>query len=157
MNDEWRTPKAIFDKLNAEFHFDIDAAATKENALCPIFFTKEDDALSRDWIVIPRERRLQAVFVNPPYSRGNLPAFHQKAAQEALKQLVTVVMLVPANTDTAYWHEWVFGKASEIRFVKGRISFDGMESGTPRFSSAIVIYEGADRPRRARLATWEQP
>lgn len=46
---EWATPQSLFDELNAEFHFTLDPCATKENAKCPKFYTKEDDGLSQNW------------------------------------------------------------------------------------------------------------
>ena len=59
---EWETPQKLFDELNKEFHFTLDPCATKENAKCKKFYTKEDDGLSKDWL---NER----VFMNPPYGR----------------------------------------------------------------------------------------
>lgn len=133
---EWCTPKGLFDELNEEFHFTLDAAADDRNAKCDKYFTKETDGLSQDWSAAGG-----AVFCNPPYGR-EIGQWVQKGFKEAEKG-VTVVMLIPARTDTKYFHEYIYGHA-EIRFLKGRVKFtdnNGTEYSSAPFPSMIVIWE----------------
>lgn len=127
---DWETPQDFFDKLNAEFNFTLDAAASHENKKCPKYFTKDDDGLSLDW-------RGETVWLNPPYGR-ELPKWVEKAYEESRKKNTTVVMLIPSRTDTRYFHDYIYGKA-EIRFVKGRLKFVGAKDAAP-FPSMVVIY-----------------
>lgn len=127
--NEWATPQNVFDVLNDEFNFMLDPCATKENAKTEKFFTIEDDGLSQEWT--------ETTFMNPPYGR-EIKKWVKKAYEESLKGTV-VVCLIPARTDTSYWHEYIFEKACEIRFVKGRIKFGDSEQGAP-FPSAVVIF-----------------
>ena len=105
-SEVWETPKALFDKLDTEFHFDIDVCALPSNAKCTPFFTPEQDGLKQKWEGV--------CWMNPPYGR-KIGAWMRKA----LESNTTVVCLVPARTDTKWWHDYAM-KASEIRFVKGR-------------------------------------
>ena len=130
--NEWSTPQAFFDELNKEFNFTLDPCATSENAKCTKYFTVEDDGLKQDW-------SNDIVFMNPPYGR-EIKYWVQKAYEESLKG-ATVVCLIPARTDTAYWHNYIFGKADDIRFIKGRLKFGGSKNPAP-FPSAIIIYKG---------------
>ena len=130
--NEWSTPQAFFDELNKEFNFTLDPCATSENAKCTKYFTVEDDGLKQDW-------SKDTVFMNPPYGR-EIKYWVQKAYEESLKG-ATVVCLIPARTDTAYWHDYIFGKADDIRFLRGRLKFGGSKNPAP-FPSAIIIYKG---------------
>lgn len=127
--DEWTTPQAFFDKLNAEFDFTLDPCATKQNAKCERYYTKEEDGLKKS-------REGECVFCNPPYGR-EIAKWVKKAHEEA-KQGAMVVMLIPARTDTSYWHEYIFGHA-EVRFIKGRLKFNDSKNSAP-FPSAVVIF-----------------
>lgn len=129
LTPEWATPKKVFDSLNEEFHFTLDPCCTHENAKCERHFTKEDDGLSKDW-------GGQVVFCNPPYGR-ELPKWVKKCYDES--RHADVVMLIPARTDTRWFHDYIYGKA-EIRFVKGRLKFNDGKQPAP-FPSMIVIYE----------------
>lgn len=136
--DEWETPQWLFDRLNAEFHFDLDAACTVRNCKCKcgIF---ECDALIERWDWYKRDNL--SVFLNPPYSR--IGAFMKKAYEESLKG-ITVVCLIPCRTDTKYWHDYVM-KAEEIRFIKGRLKFtiNGVDNGSSApFPSCVVVFTG---------------
>lgn len=118
--DDRRTPRSLFDPLNEEFGFTLDAAASRENALCKHYFTLEDNALSRQWLGV--------VWCNPPYS--NLAAWVEKAFWAIWrKEAATVVMLLPANrTEQAWWQDWIEmprrrGEV-EVRFLRGRLRFD---------------------------------
>lgn len=131
--EDWETPQEIFDSLNSEFGFTIDAASTTSNAKLPRFYTEDQDGLSQSW-------KGERVFCNPPYGR-KISKWVEKGYREAL-QGALVVMLIPARTDTRYFHEYIYGKA-EIRFIRGRLNFE--IGGKPRdrapFPSMIVIWD----------------
>lgn len=127
--NEWSTPQAIFDELDEEFGFTLDPCATPENAKCAKFFTEADDGLAQDWTK-------DIVFMNPPYGREI--GKWVKKAYESAQGGATVVCLIPARTDTAYWHDYVM-KADETRFIRGRLKFGGHTNSAP-FPSAIVIF-----------------
>lgn len=128
--DEWATPQEFFDSLNAEFNFTLDPCANIHNHKCKTYFTKQDNGLLHEW-------GGYKVFCNPPYGRA-ISEWVKKAYKEHLKG-TTVVMLLPARTDTKWFHEYIYGKA-EIRFVKGRLKFGGCENAAP-FPSMVVIYK----------------
>lgn len=130
---EWSTPQDFYDRLHAEFGFTLDPCATAENAKCPKFFTEADDGLAQDWSG-------DVVFMNPPYGRG-IKHWIKKAYDEAGKG-ARVVCLIPARTDTAYWHDYVM--KGEIRFIRGRLKFGGHANAAP-FPSAVVIFDRRDR------------
>lgn len=130
-SNEWTTPQYLFDELNDEFNFTLDPCATDENAKCSKYFTIEDDGLSKDW-------SNDVVFMNPPYGR-EIKKWIKKAYEESLNG-ATVVCLIPARTDTTYWHDFIFDKADDIRFLRGRLKFGNSKNSAP-FPSAIVIYE----------------
>ncbi|AJE12597.1 DNA N-6-adenine-methyltransferase [Clostridium botulinum] len=129
--DLWATPQDFFDKLNKEFNFDLDPCATHENAKCSKYFTKEIDGLKQDW-------QGYKVFCNPPYGRV-LKDWVKKCYEESLKPNTTVVMLIPARTDTKYFHEYIYHKVKEIRFVKGRLKFGDAKNSAP-FPSMVVVF-----------------
>ena len=134
---DWCTPQDFFDRLNEEFSFVLDAAATDKTAKCPLYYTPKTDGLSQSW------DRGGAVFCNPPYGR-EIGKWVKKAYEEATEGGQTVVMLIPARTDTTYFHDYIYGKA-EIRFVRGRLRFtdDEGNAGDPApFPSMVVIYNG---------------
>ncbi len=143
---EWRTPHWLFRELNIQFHFGLDPCATKANALCKNFFSKEDDGLSQDWT------GYGPVFMNPPYGRS-VNCWMQKALESAAHG-ATVVCLIPARTDTSWWHDCVIGHPKsdgverEVRFLRGRVDFRGMPStrrSRAPFASAIVIMKPKNR------------
>lgn len=133
---EWETPQEIFNRLNAEFNFTLDVCARPENAKCARFFTPEQDGLAQDWSG-------EICFMNPPYGR-EISRWVEKAFLEAQKGAV-VVCLLPARTDTAWWHTWVM-KAAEIRFIRGRLRFGGAVNGAPFPSTVVVFRRGEYRP-----------
>lgn len=133
--DDWETPPAFFTDLNREFHFTIDVAADEHNYKCERFYTERDDGLLQDW-------GGETVWCNPPYSRGQQDLFVKKAYEESRKPGTTVVMLIPARTDAARFHDYILGKA-EVRFIRGRIKFVGAEHGAP-FPSMVVVWRGGD-------------
>lgn len=136
---EWRTPPALYAYLDERFHFQIDAAASEENALCAAYFTKEDDALARDWCFIATGEG-RSVYLNPPYK--GIEKWMQKAHEEAEKGC-TVVCLVAARTDSRWFHKYVLDAYSVI-LLQGRVPFlrpDGTPGGSPAFPSAIVVFK----------------
>lgn len=128
---EWATPQAFFDELDREFHFDLDPCATDSNAKCELYYTVEDDGLTKNW----GGRR---VFCNPPYGR-EIGKWVKKCYEESQKPDTLVVLLIPARTDTAYFHEYIYKKAREIRFIRGRLHFNEAKQGAP-FPSMVVIF-----------------
>jgi len=134
---DYCTPPEFFDRLNHEFHFTMDAAATDRSAKCTAYYTPETDGLANPW-----DTSGGAVFCNPPYGRA-IKKWVRKAYEEAQKG-TTIVLLIPARTDTAYFHDYIYGKA-EIRFVRGRLPFtdeDGSAYDCAPFPSMVVIYNG---------------
>lgn len=134
---DWRTPQDFFDKLNEEFHFVLDAAADSDNAKCEKYYSlPHNDGLSNTWNVGG------AVFCNPPYGR-KIGKWVKKASEEASGG-ATIVMLIPARTDTRYFHDYIYGKA-QIRFLRGRLRFED-ENNRPSdpapFPSMLVIWNG---------------
>ena len=129
--NEWSTPQDFFDELDKEFNFTLDPCSTSENAKCAKYFTVEDDGLKQDW-------SNDVVFMNPPYGR-EIKHWIKKAYEESLNG-ATVVCLIPSRTDTTYWHDYIFGKAYDIRFVRGRLKFGGSKNSAP-FPSAVIIYK----------------
>ncbi len=124
---EWSTPDWLFDELNKEFGFTLDVCATPENAKCERFFT--DDGLHRPWEGV--------CWLNPPYGR-EIGKWLRKANYEAHANGVTVVALIPSRTDTLWWHNIVM-RASDIRFIQGRLKFGGSKINAP-FPSAVVVF-----------------
>ena len=111
---EWATPTAFFEELNREFGFTLDPCCTVDNRKCDRFYTKEDDGLSQDWSG-------EIVFCNPPYGT-ELPKWVAKCHHESLKG-TTVVMLIPARTDTRYFHEYIYmGNTKSVSSRVGYIS-----------------------------------
>lgn len=129
---EWATPMEFFKELDKEFHFTLDPCSTHENAKCEKHYTKEDDGLKQDW-------GGHSVFCNPPYGR-ELHKWVKKCYDESKKGAL-VVMLIPARTDTRWFHQWIYGKA-EIKFLKGRLKFGDAKSAAP-FPSMVVIYRAS--------------
>lgn len=124
----WETPIDLFNKLNAEFNFNLDVCALPQTAKCSNYFTPDIDGLKQDWNGV--------CWMNPPYGR-ELGVWIEKAYNESLKNAI-VVCLIPARTDTKYWQNFCM-KASEIRFIKGRLKFGNSKNSAP-FPSAIVIF-----------------
>lgn len=130
---DWETPADLFLKLHNKYSFDLDAAASKKNAKLPNYFTEQEDALKQLWE--------GNVFCNPPYGR-KLGKWLEKAyAEHERDPNRVIVFLIPARTDTSYWHKYIFGKA-KIEFLRGRLNFEqnGEKNNRAPFPSALVIY-----------------
>lgn len=133
---EWETPQWLYDKLDEMFGFNLDVCATKDNAKCIHYWSKEDDALTKDWI--------GTCFMNPPYGR-EVYDWVKKAYTESKKHGSTIVCLLPARVDTRWWHE--FCNDAEYKFLKGRLKFSNSDNSAP-FPSVIVVF----RPRLKDLS-----
>lgn len=131
ITDMWATPQDFYDKLNEEFNFTLDPCATTENAKCERYFTPEINGLNQCW-------GGHNVFCNPPYGR-EIYKWVKKAYEEAQNPNTIVVMLIPARTDTRWFHKFIYNKAKEIRFIKGRLKFGNSKNSAP-FPSMIVIF-----------------
>jgi phage N-6-adenine-methyltransferase len=126
--DLWATPQAFFDKYNEIYSFETDVCASTENAKCLTFYTKEQDGLKQKWI--------GKCWMNPPYGR-EIKAWVKKAYESSLEG-ATVVCLLPARTDTAWWHDYCV--KGNIEFIRGRLKFGGSKNSAP-FPSAIVVFK----------------
>jgi phage N-6-adenine-methyltransferase len=127
--DGWETPQDLFDKLNAIYKFELDPCATEKNAKCVCYFTKEIDGLIQPW------HEWNSVFVNPPYGR-EIGKWIAKAYEESQKGAL-VVMLLPARTDTAWFHDYC--TKGYIQFLRGRLKFGGCKNAAP-FPSMLVTF-----------------
>ena len=128
--DLWATPKDFFDRLDAEFGFMLDACALPENAKCKTYYTPEQDGLAQPWEGV--------VWCNPPYGR-QIGQWVKKAHDTAVRG-GCVVMLLPARTDTKWFHDYIYQQA-EIRFVKGRLKFGDSKNAAP-FPSMVCVFNG---------------
>lgn len=137
-SNEWETPSNFFSELNREFRFTLDPCATIANAKCPKFFTKQSNGLNQDW-------SNEIVFMNPPYGR-EIGLWMKKAYKES-KCGALVVCLIPSRTDTKWWHEYCM--KGEIRFIRGRLKFNGSQNSAP-FPSALIIFRPS--PNKANQA-----
>ena len=136
LKDDWETPQKLFEELNEKYLFTLDPCATPDNAKCENYLTREDNGLTLDW-------GGNVVFMNPPYGR-DIKLWIRKAYQESKKDCL-VVCLIPARTDTSYWHDYIFPYAG-IEFLRGRLKFEvnGIAKDPAPFPSAIVVFGTRD-------------
>jgi phage N-6-adenine-methyltransferase len=132
-SDNWATPQDLFDRLDAVHGFTLDVCASADNAKCARFYTKEQDGLAQEWT--------GTCWMNPPYGR-EIGRWMSKAVQSARSGAI-VVCLVPARTDTAWWHDYAV--QGEIEFIRGRVKFGGHKNSAP-FPSAIVVFRPPGTP-----------
>lgn len=176
-SDEHGTPQALFDKLDEEFHFDLDVCATAPhevpgivglgetaldppftenpsntvlhpgNAKCPIYFTKDDDALTQEWF--------GTVWMNPPYTKGQVGVWIKKLVYEMLAGRITRgVALVAARPDTQ-WFRTAVSYACEVRFLAGRLTFQGSTDAAP-FPSAVLVFDPTRVVQLVKFWVWQQ-
>lgn len=148
--DLWSTPHWLFDRLHAEFEFDLDVCALPENAKCDRFISPQQDGLISSWRL---ERDVRSVaWMNPPYGRS-IDRWVAQAWRAAnwYMDCELVVCLLPARTDTRWW--WQYCTKGEIRFLPGRLKFGGSKNSAP-FPSAVVIFESG-RARAASVQWWD--
>jgi site-specific DNA-methyltransferase (adenine-specific) len=131
-SENWSTPQDLFDSLNYIFNFTLDPCADPSNTKCKKYFTKEINGLSKDW-------GGHKVFCNPLYGRDNTGLWIKKCYEESKKPGTIVVALVPARTDTKWFHEYIYPSHAQIFFIKGRMKFGGSKNAAP-FPSMIVIF-----------------
>jgi len=132
--DLWATPQDLFDRLHAVHGFTLDVCATPENAKCSRYYTSEIDGLTQDW-------KDNVCWMNPPYGR-EIGRWVKKAYEATFtngQHVAKVVCLLPARTDTAWWHDYIIPHG-KIEFLRGRLKFGGHSNSAP-FPSAIVIFE----------------
>lgn len=135
--DRWETPQEFFDQLDNEFHFTLDPCADESNHKCEKYFTKDQDGLKQDWSG-------ETVFCNPPYGR-KVGQWVQKCFQEVYAgNCNCAVLLLFANTDTKWFHDWIYHKA-EVRFIKGRLNFGGGKVNSPKPSMVVVFRNPGDK------------
>lgn len=127
--DLWSTPQAFFDKYNEQYHFTLDVCATDENAKCEQYYTKEIDGLKQEWFGV--------CWMNPPYGR-DIKHWIRKAYESSIKNNATVVCLIPARTDTSWWHDYCM-EAKSIEFIRGRLKFGNSKNSAP-FPSVVVVF-----------------
>jgi phage N-6-adenine-methyltransferase len=140
LTDVWETPAWIFEALDREFGFSLDPCCDRENATCKKFFTAAENGLLRSW-------GTETVFMNPPHSQIK---WWMRKAFMAAQEGALVVCLVPARTDTHWWHDYAM--KGEIRFIRGRLRF-GDRPGRAPFPSSVVIF----RPRSFQMLTFSLP
>lgn len=134
--DQWATPQDFFDKLNEEFHFTLDPCADEFNHKCDKYYTKEDDGLKQSW-------QNERVFCNPPYGR-EIGKWVHKCFIESHRPNTTCVMLLPARTDTKWFHNYIYDLPfTEIRFIKGRLKFGDSKNSAP-FPNMVVIFRAKE-------------
>lgn len=137
--DLWETPQELFDQMDAEFHFNLDVCALPENAKCAAYYTPEQDGLKQPWY--------GRCWCNPPYGR-NIGEWVRRAHLAACAGNL-VVMLLPARTDTRWFHDYIYqNKNAEIRFIKGRLKFGGGAKNSAPFPSMIVVFGGDHHDQR---------
>ena len=133
--DDWATPQGFFNRLNGEFDFTLDPCASSSNHKCSRYYTREQNGLKQDW-------GCHTVFCNPPYGRA-IPSWMKKA-DAACRNGATVVLLVPARTDTKWFHRIAVNH--EVRFIEGRIKFGDGRGSAPFASILVVMRAGAAKP-----------
>ena len=138
--DDWETPQDFFDAIDEVFHFDLDVCATPFNAKCGRYYTKAEDGLSRIWRGI--------CWMNPPYGR-EISKWVRKAYESSREAGTVLVCLLPARTDTKWWHEYVAAYAECVKFIRGRLKFSG--KGSAPFPSALVVF-GDFKQQYGRIA-----
>ena len=127
--DMWSTPQSFFTKYDEKYNFNLDVCASEDNAKCAKYFTETDDGLQQEWEGV--------CWMNPPYGREIIK--WMKKAYESSLNGATVVCLVPARTDTTWWHEYAM--KGTIEFIRGRLKFGNSKNSAP-FPSAIVVFNG---------------
>lgn len=145
--DKWATPQDFFDKMHAEFNFELDVCADWDNKKCPFYFGQgPHPQMFQDGLTIPWHLNAKRAWMNPPYGR-EIGAWIRKASEES--QLgVTVVCLLPARTCTRWFHDYIYNKPDvEIRFIKGRLKFGGVKTPAPFPSMVVIFYPRGEKGR----------
>ncbi len=145
---EHETPQELFDKLNAEFDFDVDVCAQSHNCKVAKYFSPEENGLQQNW-----GNDFESCWMNPPYARGITGLWVHKAYVQAFGHGIVVVALLPARTDQPWWHTYIWNNKERepregvsIEFVQGRCKFNENDfdaAGAP-FPSVVVIFDGRE-------------
>lgn len=130
--DLWATPQSFFDEWNSKYNFETDVCATAENAKCEIYFSPEENGLLQEW--------KGTCWMNPPYGR-EISKWVKKAYESSLNGAV-VVCLLPARTDTRWFHNYCL--KGDITFLRGRLKFNEVKWNAP-FPNMVVIFGGAKK------------
>lgn len=131
--DQWATPIDFFNLLDSNYHFTLDPCADEYNHKCSKYYTKEQNGLLQDW-------SNEIVFCNPPYGR-EIYDWVEKCWYEATYHNTVCVMLIPARTDTKYFHKFIYNnRNAEIIFIKGRLKFGNSNNAAP-FPSMVVAFK----------------
>lgn len=141
VRQDWTTPKVLFDKLNQEFNFEWDLAASAGNKLCKNFYTKENDGLTKDWNGI--------AWLNPPFGckSSKMIDWIKKSYNETQKNSnLTVVMLIPARTNCKWFADYIM-KAAEVRFIIGRPKFGNCIHGLPQ-PLLLAVFKQTNQPTK---------
>lgn len=144
LKQDWETEEKFFNQLDSLFYFQVDLAANDENTKCKKWFTENENSLVQPWHLTESNQ-----WLNPPYGK-ELRFWLEKAYLES-KRGANICVLVPARTDTSYWHEFVFSKAT-ILFIKGRLKFKNAISSAP-FPSALIFYNIDVLPYKKELSS----
>lgn len=139
---EWGTPRWLFDRLHAEFDFTVDAAASAKNAKLDKYWCFGDSGLENEWAG-------ERVFVNPPFAVRELEKWAEKAFLKS-RGTAVVVMVVPVKADQAWWHKYAMH--AEVRFIRGRIAFEGASSSFPGPIAVLVF----GRDVKAKMVSMER-
>ena len=132
--DEWATPQWLFDELNRIYHFTLDPCSTDENAKCKYHFTEKEDGLKKSW-------DCERIFMNPPYGR-EIGKWVEKCYINSRNDANHVKLaLLPARTDTKWFHDYIYGKA-KIYFIRGRLKFNDGKGSAP-FPSMIAVWNSS--------------
>lgn len=147
-NQDWKTPRIIFDKLDREFHFDKELATSECNSLMKNHYTEQDDALKQKWI--------GRNYLNPPFKDAGKWV---KKAHDESQNGGMICMIIPSKTNTKWWHRYVM-KAKEVRFIESRPVFEregyeGNKHGLP-FPLSIIIFEKTDQPTKYSSFTFQE-
>lgn len=138
VRQDWDTPDSVFLPLDAEFHFTLDLAASEKNARCDRYFSKEIDGLQQAWH--------GTCWLNPPFGdkSSKMVDWIKKAWHDTQHDPdLTVVMLIPARTNTKWFHDYCM-KAAEVRFIKGRPKFGDASHGLPQ-PLVIIVFKKSDK------------
>jgi site-specific DNA-methyltransferase (adenine-specific) len=147
--NDWATPKNFFDLLDHRFHFTLDPCASDTNHKCNKYYTVKDNGLAISW-------QGETAFVNPPFSEST--KWIEKSWRESTKPKTEVIMIIPARTDTIYWHKYIMPFAYQIWFCKGRVNFE-LDGQKPKngstFPLAVVIFNEAKRLSLPMFKSWD--
>lgn len=146
-SDEWQTPEDLFQDLDREFRFDLDACATEINHMCDKYYSVSEDGLAQNW-------GGSTVWCNPPYSQ--IKAWVRKCYYEGHKPNTIVVLLIPARTDTKYFQNYILHRC-ELRFISGRLRFKGPGAiANAPFPSCLAIFRGPVEKEVSKQITIEE-